>query len=219
MEKINIFKRKRLNNKGFTLIELLAVVVILAIVMGIAATSVLNSINNSRRSSLYSAAQNAANQLNTWAAEDALVQDDGARKLGSTFETTMTSTYKNKWVCIGALKIVNASVTAAANGVATPGTQLLTALGISNSDVLIGGTSYNNSNAGATADMPILAVGGTPTNTTKNKGTCSAVRYNTSANAYEVMLNANQGGKYYVTNDPTHYAFSRATKENEAVTN
>lgn len=46
--------RRKLNNKGFTLIELLAVVVILAIVMGIAATSVLNSINNSRKSSLYS---------------------------------------------------------------------------------------------------------------------------------------------------------------------
>lgn len=45
-------KRKRLNNKGFTLIELLAVVVILAVVMGIATTSVLTAMNKSRGGSL-----------------------------------------------------------------------------------------------------------------------------------------------------------------------
>lgn len=45
-------KGKKLNNKGFTLIELLAVVVILAVVMGIAMTSVLSSMNKSRGGSL-----------------------------------------------------------------------------------------------------------------------------------------------------------------------
>lgn len=43
---------KKLNNKGFTLIELLAVVVILAVVMGIAMTSVLSAMNKSRGGSL-----------------------------------------------------------------------------------------------------------------------------------------------------------------------
>lgn len=41
----------KLNNKGFTLIEVLAVVVILAVVGGIAVKSVLNTINNSKKSS------------------------------------------------------------------------------------------------------------------------------------------------------------------------
>ena len=62
MEKIN---RKRLNNKGFTLIELLAVVVILAVVMGIAMTSVLSSMNNSRKGSLQNSAKKVSQALQT----------------------------------------------------------------------------------------------------------------------------------------------------------
>ena len=47
MRKIN---RKKLDNKGFTLIELLAVVVILAIVLGLVINSgVLGSVDNSKR--------------------------------------------------------------------------------------------------------------------------------------------------------------------------
>ena len=43
---------KRLNNKGFTLIELLAVIVILAVVMTIAASTVIGSMNNARGGTL-----------------------------------------------------------------------------------------------------------------------------------------------------------------------
>lgn len=57
--------RKRLNNKGFTLIELLAVVVILAVVMGIAMTSVLSSMNNSRKGSLQNSAKKVSQALQT----------------------------------------------------------------------------------------------------------------------------------------------------------
>ena len=67
MKLLNVKRnKKRLDNKGFTLIELLAVIVILAIVMGISANSVLNSINQSRKSSLHSTAQNAANNLKNY---------------------------------------------------------------------------------------------------------------------------------------------------------
>lgn len=59
--KLKNIKRKRLNNKGFTLIELLAVVVILAVVMGIAMTSVLSSMNKSRGGSLSDTASVIAN--------------------------------------------------------------------------------------------------------------------------------------------------------------
>lgn len=61
MKKIN---RKRLNNKGFTLIELLAVVVILAVVMGIAMTQVLSAMNKSRAGSLSDSALIVANGFN-----------------------------------------------------------------------------------------------------------------------------------------------------------
>lgn len=59
--KLKNIKRKRLNNKGFTLIELLAVVVILAVVMGIAMTNILSSMNKSRGGSLSDTASVIAN--------------------------------------------------------------------------------------------------------------------------------------------------------------
>ena len=55
--------RKKLNNKGFTLIELLAVVVILAVVMGIALTNVLGSMNKARLGSVTDSAQVVAKGL------------------------------------------------------------------------------------------------------------------------------------------------------------
>lgn len=55
---------KKLNNKGFTLIELLAVVVILAVVMGIAMTSVLSAMNKSRGGSLADTASVIAQAFN-----------------------------------------------------------------------------------------------------------------------------------------------------------
>lgn len=55
---------KKLNNKGFTLIELLAVIVILAVVMGIAANSVITSMNKARAGSLIDSAMVVANGLN-----------------------------------------------------------------------------------------------------------------------------------------------------------
>lgn len=49
---------KKMNRKGFTLVELLAVIVILAILMAIAATNIGPVIDNSRRSSMRTTAQN-----------------------------------------------------------------------------------------------------------------------------------------------------------------
>lgn len=80
MELKNI-KRKRLNNKGFTLIELLAVVVILAVVMGIAMTSVLSAMNNSRKGSLQDSANSVAQAFQTKYSE-ALVTNSTANVYG-----------------------------------------------------------------------------------------------------------------------------------------
>lgn len=60
-----IINRKRLNNKGFTLVELLAVVVILAVVMSIAATQVLSSMNNSKKGSLNNSAKSVSQAFQT----------------------------------------------------------------------------------------------------------------------------------------------------------
>ena len=76
---------KKLNNKGFTLIELLAVIVILALVMGIAATSMLSTMNNSRKSTLHSAAQTAASNLNNWVVEDQLATTANDQRVGNNF--------------------------------------------------------------------------------------------------------------------------------------
>ena len=55
---------KKLNRKGFTLIELLAVIVILAVVMGIAVNSVLSSMNKARAGAIADTAMIVANAFN-----------------------------------------------------------------------------------------------------------------------------------------------------------
>ena len=67
--------KKKLNNKGFTLIELLAVVVILAVVMGIAVSSVLKTMNTSRKGSLEDSALTAADAFRTAYAESLINND------------------------------------------------------------------------------------------------------------------------------------------------
>ena len=183
--------RKKLNNKGFTLIELLAVVVILAIVMGIAATSVLSSINNSRKSSLYSTAQNAANTLNTWISEDMIVTDNAAKKLGDNF---VTSSQTGNWICfdINTTKITNGGNEAS----------LFSALSLSDDDVAIGTTGFEaetKDESGKITGLP----------------KCSAYRYNKGTGAYEVVLVAKKNGKFWVSNNGTggvlNFAYSRAS--------
>lgn len=190
------FKIKKLDNKGFTLIELLAVVVILAIVMGIAGTSIINSINNSRKSTLHSAAQTAANNLNIWAMEDSLVVNDSERKLGDNFENTTLAKNDGVWKCISNDMTINNNV------------NLLSALGIASADIVISGNE------------PKLDGGKYTITSGDDTGTCSAIRYNKNAGAYEVLLVARTNGKYYVSSDGTgkNYAFSRATSYNTSIT-
>lgn len=203
MKLLNVKRnKKRLDNKGFTLIELLAVIVILAIVMGISANNVLNSINQSRKSSLHSTAQNAANNLNTWISEDMIVTDNAQKKLGDDF---ISDSQDNEWHCIAEFtSIVNKGKAAS----------LMNALSLNTKDLVL-----------TTSSVPVVASGKTPTPTVKGVdtgSTCSALRYNSSTGGYEVLLVAKNGGKYYVSadkyalDDATHknrnYAFSRASE-------
>jgi len=205
--------RKGLNNKGFTLVELLAVVVILALVMGIAASNMLSTMNSSRRSTLHSAAQTAATNLNNWIADDMLATTKNEQKLGNDFikhtqgvagdsfvnasgSTVTVVPGKDNWVCLDAATIKNIS------NYATEAT-LVSVLGLSGDDIVIN------------------ASGNVPTVNGDNyeAGTCSALRYNTSTGGYEFLLIAKDGGKYYVAADTDHYAFSRAAGPNTPIAN
>ena len=196
--------RKKLDNKGFTLIELLAVIVILAIVMGISANSVLNSINQSRKSSLHSTAQNAANNLNTWISEDMIQTDNAKKKLGDDF---ISGSQDGEWHCLAQFSsIVNKGKAAS----------LMNALSLNTKDLVL---TQSTTEA---PTVPTKSAG--KTETPKVKGvddgsTCSALRYNFSTGGYEVLLVAKNGGKYYVSADGyaaadanKNYAFSRASE-------
>ncbi len=199
---MRLLRNRKLNNKGFTLIELLAVIVILAIVMGISATSVLNSINSSRKSSLHSTAQNAANNLNTWISEDMIVTNNDEKKLGDAFvQTTQTG----KWMCLKDLMIMNKK--------GSVSTKLSDALSLNEKDIdLISSSKPTDpSESSPTTGVPNVtgSAGG---------GTCSALRYNESTGGYELLLVAINGGKYYVSaggyaaaGSNKNYAFSRAS--------
>lgn len=90
--KLKNIKRKKLNNKGFTLIELLAVVVILAVVMGIAMTSVLTAMNKSRGGSLADTASIIAQAFNQKRTE-ALVDGVPSNVYGGTNEPMGSNGY------------------------------------------------------------------------------------------------------------------------------
>lgn len=196
--------RKKLDNKGFTLIELLAVIVILAIVMGLAANSVINSINNSRKSTLYSSAQAAANSLNTWVTEDSVASSADRKTLSDGFITETQDTHQDEWICIETLQENDNTK------VNYKGGNLLTALGLNENDIVLGTTTFPK----ASDKYNYTIAKGDKVGETN---VCSAIRYNSSIDSYEVFLVAKSRGKFYVAADATHYAFNRATSANVAI--
>jgi len=169
MKKVN---RNKLNNKGFTLIELLAVVVILAVVMGIAMTSVLSAMNSSRAGSLHDSALIIADAFNKKYTES-LVNGTQSNVYGDVITngngynfTTNASYYLHKDLA-GTFNI-------AENGYA-----------FVNSD------SATNTNADTSVTVNSLIAANA---VVKN----SFVTFNASTGKFVVCLFANNAGSYYV---------------------
>ena len=72
---------KKLNNEGFTLVELLAVIIILAIVVGITIPAVLNTVDSSKNKALGVAAEAAQ----TWLENQALLYNTDYTAADATF--------------------------------------------------------------------------------------------------------------------------------------
>ena len=77
---------KKLNRKGFTLVELLAVIIILAVVVGITIPAILTTTGNAKKK----AAQNAANVSADWfdrQYQSYLIGDETMSQVNSYFKT------------------------------------------------------------------------------------------------------------------------------------
>ena len=207
--------RKKLDNKGFTLIELLAVIVILAIVMGLAANSVINSINNSRKSTLYSSAQAAANSLNTWVTEDSVASSVDKKTLSDGFITYTQDTHQDEWICI---KTLQSDTNTKVN---YKGGNLLTALGLNENDIVLDGDPFTLTEEDGVKKYKDYSIqkGDKIGSGENSKTVCSAIRYNSSIDSYEVFLVAKSRGKIYVSADCTHNEFKKATSANVAIAN
>ena len=93
---------KKLNKKGFTLIELLAVIVILAIIVVVTVPTVLNSIDDARKSSLHSLAKEVANWYDTSLAQDMIAINQNDTILGGA-RVEDTSEGLDDWTCLTAI--------------------------------------------------------------------------------------------------------------------
>ena len=85
---------KKLNRKGFTLVELLAVIIILAIVVGISIPAITSIINGSKNSALGVAVESAADYL----ADQYSIYNIDTTTAGTGFTSYMANIGKNQTI-------------------------------------------------------------------------------------------------------------------------
>ena len=111
---------KKLNRKGFTLVELLAVIIILAIVVGITIPAVLTTISSTRDKAFQTAADSAANwferEYQAWQVGDATIAKvDSAFTAvcvnGTTFKCSTEQTLTDAAIKAAGLKTADVNAT------------------------------------------------------------------------------------------------------------
>lgn len=158
---------KKLNKKGFTLIELLAVIVILAIIVVVTVPTILNSINDARKSTINSLSKEVANWYDTSYAQDLIAIDD------KTILGTATIPVANKWYCLSEIKDAS-------------GKSLADKYQLSDADVNV------TTQADGSTDVDKL---NGKENITIGKNVCSAIRLNGTSRA-EVLIVGKETGKF-----------------------
>ncbi len=175
---------KKLNHKGFTLIELLAVIVILAVVMGVATTSVLSAMNNSRKSALQDSALAIADSFkNAYLGHQ--INPTGHYFVGDTEQKTnhMDSRFNTVLLQENGWQITDC-------GGKSPGGWYIDSL-----------KEYSSG-------LNISIAGSNPQLASQDYIYYSAVQFDQKTSTFTVCLVANPKGKYYVANAAKKYVYN-----------
>ena len=105
---------KKLNRKGFTLVELLAVIIILAIVVGITIPAVLTTINSTRDKAFQTSVEAVADWLDRQASAF-LVSDGDIVTTDGTYVSACTTNGAINATCTVSAELLNAAGVKAAN--------------------------------------------------------------------------------------------------------
>lgn len=149
---------KKLNRKGFTLVELLAVIIILAIVVGITIPAVLTTINNTRDNAFGTAVSSVADWID---------REYAAYQIGNNTIQQLDSTFESQCIT-GKTPDTNGKITC------TVTASLLTAAGVKSSNFTTAGSTItiNTKTGRSCVTLKGSKTGDYQVETTKTGGVC-----------------------------------------------